>query len=489
MKIKQVLFISLLLVAVQFAQSLTQQKLNSLFNNPGNKKFIQNAQFSITAIDVESNKTVAEINPLSSLAPASSLKLLTTAAAIHFLGPDFKFRTEIYYSGKIEKNGILKGDLIIKSGYDPTFGSDLIKGNPGFSKISDSIYLFVKKAGIKKINGSVIVDPGEYNTKAKPDLWYWEDLGNYYGASFNGFAVNDNLYELYLSSPQKEGSVPDIIKTIPVVKKLTFKNNLKLSSPTSGDNAFIYCAPYQYNAEIFGTIPSGKGEFKIKGSIPDPAGFFAEYLTDYFIQNKISVLKKPAVASVIPDYSSSRMLMFIESPDLASIIKMTNIKSFNLYAESLLRYLAVRINNSPGTDSGVEVIRKFLQEISVSDEGLNMYDGCGLSRSNSVTTSMMAGMLAGIAKKDYFNKFYSSMAVAADGNPETSFGKFGEGTVIANNARLKSGYIRGVRSFTGYLINKNNKLLAFSVIVNNYSCPTKEITNLIKEALVILAVN
>lgn len=475
-----------LFVAIIQAQVSVEQKINELLEKPENKKFIQNAQVGISALDIKTGDKIVDVNSQFSLTPASGIKLLTTAAALHYLGADYKFRTEVYYSGKISRK-VLYGNLIIRSGYDPTFASSLIEGNPGLEKVADSIYQILKKSGIKKIRGRIIVDPGEYNTRAVPDMWYWEDLGVYYGAPFNGFAVNDNLYELYLSAPDKTGEKPAILKTIPRMKRLKFKNMLLTTD--SGDNAELFGAPGSYNVEIFGTVAQGKKDIKMKGAIPNPAKFFSEYLRDYLKSKKLSSWRRTIVMEKSADYKACKMLTVFESPELASIIKMTNIKSYNLYAEALLRFLAVKINNKPGTESGVDVLKKYLTEIGISPEGFNQYDGCGLSRSNSITTDIITKMLLALTKQKYFTHYYNSLAVAGDGNPLNSFGNFGVGTVLANNARLKSGYIRGVRSFSGYLKNQSGRQLAVSVIVNNFSCPVKEINNLIKDILTGIAEN
>ena len=56
-------------------------------------------------------RTVAEYNPDLRLLPASNVKLLSTGLALKELGSDFRFRTSLAYSGRIE-DGVLRGTFI-----------------------------------------------------------------------------------------------------------------------------------------------------------------------------------------------------------------------------------------------------------------------------------------------------------------------------------------------------------------------------------------
>jgi len=127
------------------------------------------------------------------------------------------------------------------------------------------------------------------------------------------------------------------------------------------------------------------------------------------------------------------------------------------------------------------------EENGISTDGLNLYDGSGLSRSNTITTKIMVSLLIKMAKSKNFNTLYNSFSIAGDTNDVGNFRTFGIGTAIANNARIKSGYMSGVRSHSGYLKDKKGRLIAFSMIANNFTCPYKQIDNIHKQIMIMLA--
>jgi D-alanyl-D-alanine carboxypeptidase/D-alanyl-D-alanine-endopeptidase (penicillin-binding protein 4) len=151
----------------------------------------------LTLLDIESKKILASHRPDKVLVPASSLKLLTTLTGIKILGSEFKFKTGLYYSGSIDDQGVLNGDLIIVGGGDPTLGSSSYDGYPNFNALLASIVNAVKNQNINCINGLVIVDESVFDSYPIAPTWQWNDLGNYYASGAWGINVNENQYLLF----------------------------------------------------------------------------------------------------------------------------------------------------------------------------------------------------------------------------------------------------------------------------------------------------
>ncbi len=332
----------------------------------------------------------------------------------------------------------------------------------------------VKLNGIKKINGSVIADDLMFDRIPLPDYYPWIDMGNYYGAGTSALTVHDNLYYLYFR-PGKEGEPAEVIKTFPVIPGLSFINNMKTGPAGSGDNGYIYASPLQYNAVLRGTIPAGVNEFSIKGSIPDPPLFTVQYFTGKLREIGIDVTGEPVKAENIVDYNKLIKIHTTISPPLRDIVFIINKLSNNLYTEQLLKMIGCKEFVEGSVDKGIDAVFEHLKSLNVDTKGLRLYDGSGLSRTNMITAEMMSKLLTALTKEKYFDAFYNSLGIAGDPDDISSFKNFGANTVIAHNARIKSGTVNGVRSHSGYIKTKKGRLVSFSFIANNFTVSSNEI--------------
>jgi len=119
----------------------------------------------------------------SGLVPASTMKVISTATANEWLGPDYRFVTALQTTGELGEDGALSGDVVIRGGGDPTLGAaSATQPFAGWKAALD-------KAGVKKVEGSVIGDASIFGTTLTPDTWQWNDMGNYYGAGASGLTI------------------------------------------------------------------------------------------------------------------------------------------------------------------------------------------------------------------------------------------------------------------------------------------------------------
>lgn len=478
------------IILIAFTFSFFAQTSNSIIENFLKKNKLEHMQLGLSARYINSDNSLIDYNSKFSLCPASGLKMITTASALHYLGEDFNFTTKFYYSGKISKKGILQGHLYVQGGFDPTFASDLIDSSYSLNNVVNILISKLKELGINEIQGSIYTDPIIYSdSKTVPDMWYWEDLGNYYGAAISGLCVNDNLYKIYFEMDKaKVGSKALVKKTEPLIKNLKFESNLVFTSPTSSDNGYIFRADDSYKAKIFGTIPLKK-DFVIRGSIPEPAKFFAEYLKEQLIKNNIKVTRIAKSLDTSTSYKDKILFYEHKSPILKQIVRMTNLKSFNLYAEMLLRAIGYFIKKDYSLASGIDLVNKYMTELKIDTKPFMIFDGCGLSRSNVITADLMVNFLIAVSKKNIFNSFYSSLGMIGDNEIHNSFGKFASDTELKGNVRMKTGYIKNVRTHSGYLTAKSGKIIAFSFISNNFNCSTSIINDFHKELMIHLYYN
>lgn len=220
-----------------------------------------------------------------------------------------------------------------------------------------------------------------------------------------------------------------------------------------------------------GTIPKGKEDFTIKGSIPRPEYFFALEMKKYLIQKGIEVEgdAKYTDDSFSVDYEK-RYTTFLDawkSPQLKEIVARTNSKSINPYANALLFHCGIKFGCSGSYEASIEAVRDFWLERGVAISGLNPVDGSGLSRENSVSSAAFVQLLCNMSEEVRELLIPGLKSLAGQ-----------------NEIRVKSGYMQGVRSYTGYIQKKNGELIAFSIIVNDYNCSASAMREKIENLIV-----
>jgi D-alanyl-D-alanine carboxypeptidase/D-alanyl-D-alanine-endopeptidase (penicillin-binding protein 4) len=481
-----VTLLSIFVIFSSFAEGQQNGNLLKKVRDFQRSKELKNAQWSVTAKYVNSGKDIISYNNDYSLAPASGLKLITTAAALDALGPGYKFKTKIYYEGEIRDN-VLYGNLYVVGGLDPTLGSDQVKGSLPLDSLMMEWHKNLEDKGIKKINGSIIADDLLFKDNPISGKWFWEDMGNYYGAGCSALCINDNLYKLYFAPADIAGEPAKLLRMEPEVPNMEFTNFMRTGKAGSGDNGYIYSAPKQFNAALRGTVPAGYDEFSIKGSIPDPALFAVQYFTKYLNDNGLKVTGEPSKLKAEKLYQESQLIHTHYSPALREINYIINKKSFNLYAEHILIAMGLEKYGKAEREAGTKYVNEFLESNNIDTHGLMLYDGSGLSRSNAITTNLMTDMLIALNNKNYYDDYEYSMSLAGDPDDIGYFSSFGNGTAIDENVRIKSGSIANVKSHSGYVWDKSGDMIAFSFIANNFSCSGSLITQIHKNLLIYLA--
>jgi D-alanyl-D-alanine carboxypeptidase/D-alanyl-D-alanine-endopeptidase (penicillin-binding protein 4) len=482
---KFTMFCICLLVPVLLAaqNSRLKSEIEKLKKDPA----MAHAAWSVCVMNSRSDSAIVEYNSQTSLIPASTLKILTTGAALSILGSDFMFQTKIQYDGTFDSiSGVLKGNLYILGGGDPSLESEYFKDKKDSLTTVEKWALILKAKGLKKIEGAVVGDGSIFEDNMTPSQWIWGDMGNYFGAGASGLNYHDNKYTVYFRSGAA-GSRTSVVKMIPVIEGLQFVNNVTAGG--NDDNAFIYGSQYNYYRVAQGTIPANKNNYEVEGSIPDPALYCAQSLTSALQNIDVKVVKKATTLKMMreanEDVVSNRKILHTHySPTLDKIVYYTNLKSINLYAESLLKYISYSKTSFGSGSAGTDIVTQFWKSKGADVSGLFMNDGCGLARANVITTRTETEVLRLMTKDKNFNAFYNSLPVAGRSG---SLGGLCDGTFAENNLRAKSGYITRARGYAGYVKNRKGETLSFSVLANNYDCSPAEMKKKLENILVAIA--
>lgn len=406
---------------------------------------LSHAVIGAYAVDAKSGKVLLDEKSHVSLIPASCMKVVCTAAALHLLDSKSHFRTDLEYDGAIDPSGVLHGHLFIHGGGDPCLGSDRVAPALSWEKQLDDWVAAVKKAGIQAIEGEVFGDASQWETALAAPSWTWEDLGNYYGAGACALSFHENAYSLIFAPGNKVGEPASILRTEPPLPQLSLHNEVKTGPEGSGDCACIYGCEFSMQQYARGTIPAGVSEFTLKGALPDPCALCADLFRQALQKQGVTVLHQP-----LPRQTQRTVFYSTFSPSVGDIVHWINRESINLYAEHLLKKMGEVIDKEGSTQAGIRAVTTFLRDQNVDLSGFNMADGSGLSRKNLVTAKQLVAVLLKMRDSPLFSLFLDSL-------PERGQG-----------IRAKSGTMSQVNALSGYVGD-----IAFAILINHSLDPAK----------------
>ncbi|MDR2474638.1 MAG: D-alanyl-D-alanine carboxypeptidase/D-alanyl-D-alanine-endopeptidase [Bacteroidales bacterium] len=475
MKRELLLFFLALSLHTSYQAAAQQASINRFVQTEG----METSGVAVAIVDVKTGTTVASYNPDRLLTPASVLKVVTTATALEVLGSHFQIATRLQYAGDIDIDGILHGDLYIQGGGDPTLGSEFVGLNrDDFLK---TCLTALQKSGIKQVAGRIIADETCFDQAGISPKWLKEDLGNSYAAGSYGISYADNTYRLFLA-PGKAGATPDILRTEPDIPYINFSNFLEIKNK---DSAFIYGIPFHNERWLMGYIPERKTEYELKGDIPDPPFFLAASLRKMLIHSGIPVSGEATTFRRLTptgDFQTDGRTTVCTcfSPPLTDIIRETNVKSNNLYADHLLKLIALTVNPQASFERGVDAVKKFWKSNNLDMTKVVMYDGSGLSPVNRLSPAFVTQLLAYMSEKSkYATDFYTSLPLAGK---EGTVRNFLKNTRLEEKIPLKSGSMTNVQCYAGYF-DKDGKRYAFCIMANDYLIPRNKLQKAIEKMM------
>lgn len=438
------------ITAPLFAQDI-RTKIQHAFDQFQHQESLKNGISSLTVFDGKTGQTIYSANEHMGLATASTMKIITAATALDFLGKDHQFKTTLYYTGDIDENGTLNGNIIVSGTGDPTLGS------PRYPETKAEVILnkwasLIQQAGIKSIHGSVIADDRLFHGNQLPGGWIWTDMGNYYGAGVSALNWCENAFGVNFQPGNKVGSKAEIVQYSTQIPYLEIINETTTGKTGSGDNVYAYSAPYSTKIFIRGTYGLDLKK-TIELSSPDPAYDLAFQLNETLNKRGVIADVPPATGIKMDslDLSNKQLLDVHLSPSLDKIVYWFNQKSINLYGEALLKAIAYTTAGKTGTDDGANYVQKYWNAKLKIDAGeLNSVDGSGLSPQNRVTTLAMNKIMQYAQKQSWYPAFYESLPTF-------------------NGMKMKSGTIGGVLGYTGVHTNKAGQSFTFTLLVNNYT--------------------
>lgn len=420
------------------------------------------------------------------LAPASTLKLLTSAAVLDEFDPFYRFETALYTDTAPDEHGAVK-NLYIRGAGDPTLGSDRVNGSLSWQELLRQWSEEIRKAGVRRITGRIYADVSLFEGPSVPPKINWQNMGNYFAAPATALAFNDNSFDIVFSPQPRHGALLEAVSFSPSPKNLSVRSFVTADAKNRRDNAYVYAAPGQYNLEIYGTLPTKDfGSLCVRAALPEPPQTLIDLLTDRLKEDGVSVGQSPALLYHAPDYAAMHLLYLHRSAPMKDILEVLNKRSFNFYAEMLLRMLAVRNGEKGSTQAGVKRLTHFLGKNGISTKNLVLYDGSGLSRDNQATAQTLTDVLTLMSKKPDFDFYYRSLATPQDRGDLLLLRRFLAPFKRTQDVRVKGGTIDGVKAQAGYVKDKNGRLIAFAFIANNLLDKNEDINRFYEELIKLL---
>ena len=446
---KYVFFLVVLLLHTGCIASL-HEKITQIIS----RKDQANVKFGIIIIEPRSGERVFEYNENLPLIPASNMKLITSFAALKFLGPQFEFVTVAAISGE---------NLVIIGSGDPLLGltdeNDSDSNNPaGF--ISDIIGA-LKEKNITEIK-DIVIDSSVFDDIRVHPNWPREQLNRPYACEISGLNYNANCIKI--SASQKDSQIELVIK--PETSYLKLLNKIQ---PVSKGNSAI--GSYRTDKE---NVIIVHGKYRQAASfdvaIEKPPAFLGALLTENLNKAGIKTASPPTMANVNPE----KLQILVEHrTGITDVLKQCNKDSLQLAAECLFKTLgAQRITGgrAGSWQGGQKVLSDYLTSLGADEEWFYIDDGSGLSGQNKLTASLIARVLADAYSSDLWPVFKDTLAA---GGVDGTLKKYFYQSKYRGKIFAKTGYINTVRSLSGICTTGQREYI-FAILTNNANYKTKE---------------
>jgi len=433
------------------------------------------AEWGVLVVSLDTGDTIFAVEPEAALAPASNVKLLTTAAALRVLGAEYRYRTWLLADGPVA-NGVLNGDLVLYGTGDPGI-SDRFYGSKEevFHRLIDQLEI----AGIHTVTGDLVADASFFPGPLRDEQWERRDLNEHFTAGVSALSYNENVVSFRIR-PGAVGSPPRV-ETVPAHSALEVEvTALTVAERARPRLAILRDDPLE-PVRIEGRMISTSRDVWRQMTVAVPADFAGESFRAVLDAREIRVEGRTRPAS-LPGESSvgrlsapalgrpgPRILATHVSRPLADYLAVINKESHNLFAELVFRSVG-RVAEGVGTPEASALgVRRAMVAIGVDTVGLVQLDGSGLAPGNRVSASSFVDLIARMSEGPLWPEYWATLPRAGT---RRELGRMYR-TAAADNLRAKTGTIEGVSALSGMVRSQDGERLAFSIIVNDSPSQTR----------------
>jgi serine-type D-Ala-D-Ala carboxypeptidase/endopeptidase (penicillin-binding protein 4) len=440
----------------------------------------RNSDVAIQIVDTDTGDEVWAWDADRALVPASTMKAITSAAALKALGPSWRFHTDMLRDGDISAEGVLEGNLYVRGTGDPTLVVEKL-----WKMLQD-----LETEGVVEINGDVVLDDTWFSDGPLIPGWRKKlDIANgpAYFAPLGALSLNHNALSIVIAPAAVVGE-PVRLQLETPTKLVTFDN--QLTTIRAGGRGWV-------RIEREASPKAGTTLFTVEGEVPldaelehhyravaEPRAWFRSVLKDLLKAQGIKVNGKFRAGSTPAD---SEEILRLWSPPLHEILNHTNKYSSNFMAEHVLKALGAEVGGAPGTtEKGLEAVRAYLDTLGIPRDDYVIVNGSGLSRDTRLRPSQLNAVLL-----DMFHdprvapEFMSALSVSGrDGTLRRRFDDEDQ----SEHVRGKTGSLDGVYCLAGFFQSQAGDVYAVTMLTNRFrrSRPVRALHDKIGAAVISL---
>ena len=416
---------------------------------------LRKQNFGIKIHSLERNKTLYSVNSHRLFAPASNVKLLTTAMALKRLRPEYRFKTGLYATTPVGGE-TLRGDIFIKGFGDPNL-------------VSEQMWLLVKELKnipLRKVHGDIIADASFFDNNLRVKTWKKGGV-EAYNAPLGALSFNFNTVTVHINPGEKPGDRP-VVVVDPNIEFIRVDNRARTVSKSKRSRLIVNRIDRGGHNEITisGVVSVNHARETYYLNITRPAYYAASVFKEYLRQEGVEVTGKVRVGFV-PE--GAYEILSHSSMPLSLILRGLNKFSNNFVAEQILKTIGADIYGPPGTTlNGLRAMDEYMQSLKYKPEGFSILDGSGLSRQNRLSPDQIVSVFQDMyADLGVYPEFISALGVMGrDGNVLKRM----NGHNSAERARVKTGTLNSVSALSGYFQSADGERFAFSILMNDLKC-------------------
>lgn len=413
---------------------------------------------------------IFEHNAGEQFKPASNQKLVTTAAALALLSPDFTYRTILAVRGR---------DLVIVGAGDPSCG-DPRMAEADKEPITAMFHAWADRltaAGLTSFEGDLLFDDSIFDDEHIRETWQKQfNLQDWYCAPVGGLNFNDNCIDVVVNPGEGAIGAPALVTLIPGTTWITLQNSAKKAA--KGEPIVRRSGTGPLTITVSGSIsrPNSPAD-PLSIAITDPGMFFASACRTALAAKGVFVAgetKRTRIRVEGGRLPADVKVVAVHERKFSDVLWRVDKSSINMFAEAIVKTLGAYAGreDAPGVgtyETGRAAIKGFLDKLGVPPGDYVLDDGSGLSHNNRVTPAMMAALLKYMNGHPRRNDYWASMAVPGEkvGTLRSRM-KDLTGQVFA-----KTGHIKGVSALSGYVVGANRQVYVFSVLCNDTAKASK----------------
>ncbi len=429
-----------------------------------NRPQFQRSRWGIAIQTLDGKETLYALEADKYFVPASNIKLLVSAAALSYLGAQYRIQTPVYAQGSTPNLTSLR---IVGQG-DPSLSS---------SQLQD-LAQQLQSQGIRRVE-QLIVSDNHFREPAINLTWQWEDIIFYYATAVNSLILNENTVTLTLM-PQQPGQAVKLSWDDAIAQRQWRVVNQGITAPAKNPYTIqITGFLAQPNLMIQGELATDAKPDSWRLAIPNPPSYFLESLRQILEIEGIDVRRGIEQDFTSPEATETKITT-ISSPPLAQLLQQANQRSNNIYAEALLYTLGSKFPDL----TSAEAVKSILTDLGVDANSYFLADGSGLSRQNLVSPNAITKTLQLMAQIPEAEVYRNSLSLAGvNGTLRRRF----RNTAIEGKLWGKTGTLTGVTSLSGYLETNHYQPLVFSIMVNQSELAAKIQRQAIDEVVLLLS--